>query len=323
VWLARASGGEPGWDFAIYGTASERAAAGDDPYSRLGQETGFVNHPALLLLVYPFRLAGGAGATVWFAVLLAAWVGAAVLSFDPTERRGERLVLLLLLSAAAEGLIAGQAALPAVFCLAAAYRCHRANREMEAGVLIGLAVVFKLSLGVFILYFLVLRRFRSAAAAGAVLILLTALAEWLLYPGVTAAFFRTTAGLAAEAHPGAFNAAVYFPPVTPLIAVFALAALAITTLRRGNLTDARPAFGGFAAWTLLASPLTWHHHFVFLALPLAILLARRPWVGLALAGAVQVDLLGQAAGLPVHTSLLAAGAILLMNFIPWPGDRDS
>jgi hypothetical protein len=60
VWLARASGGEPGWDFAIYGTASERAAAGDDPYSRLGQETGFVNHPALLLLVYPFRLAGGA-----------------------------------------------------------------------------------------------------------------------------------------------------------------------------------------------------------------------------------------------------------------------
>jgi hypothetical protein len=140
---------------------------------------------------------------------------------------------------------------------------------------------------------------------------------------VPAAIFLQTAGLAAVAQPGAFNAAVYVPPGPPLNAVFALAALAMTPLRRGNPTDERPAFGGFAAWTLLASPLTWHHHFVFLALPLAILLARRPWVGLVLAGAVQVDLLGQAAGLPVHTSLLAAGAILLMNFIPWPGDRDN
>ena len=327
VWLYESAQGVDGWDYAIYDLGVERAFSGEDPYRQIGIETGFINHPGLLLVAYPFHLLGAAGSWVWLAASLIAWLAAVFLSFRAHERRAELLVLLFSLTAAAEGLFAGQAGIPAVLCLAVAYRFHRREKEIAAGILIGLAAVFKLSLGVFILFFLLKKRFGAAAAGLATLVLFSATAEWLLFPGINGLFFVSMAGLVGSAYPGVHNASLYHPSFTPVIGAFMLASLAWVVYRRGDRVPERLAFGGFAAWTLLTSPLTWHHHFVLLALPLAWLLAERPWVGIALAGLIQIDLLGQRIGLPFHTGILAAVGIYLLFIIipyaPLPGNRSA
>lgn len=361
VWLFRNTGGVIGWDFRIYTAAVERAAAGLDPYQAGQIGTGFVNHPALLLFAAPFRWAGAVGFPAWLTLSLAAWP--LTLGLAAAGKPGARtLVLLLPLTAAVEAVFMGQASIPAALCLAGAYHLSRSGRDGMAGILAGLGVIFKLSLGILGIYYVLRRRPRAAASMGAVIIGMSIGAELVFYRGINAQFIRAMLGLYAEHHPGAQNASLVGVPFFLPIALLLLAGLAVRAYRAG--ADGWLVFGGFAAWTLLVSPLTWHHHFVLLAVPLVRLLEpggsdppgppdmgapprtpsgmpvhRSPQAALsgarrssgrsrsgrdiqharssqihavALAGLIQADLVGAYLGLPFHTAILAAAALLFM-----------
>jgi hypothetical protein len=318
VWLYRATGGVIGWDYGIYTEAAGRAAAGLDIYSHGEIGTGFINHPGFLLLVYPFLWAGRAGFWIWSALSLAAWPQ--TIRLAAVELRKRRALLFLLpLTAAAEALFMGQASIPAALCLAAAYAAVRKDRDVLAGFFIGVGVLLKFSLAIFGLYFLLRRRFRAAAALGATVAVFSLAAEWLLYPGINRMFLLTMVDLYADHHTGVFNSSLAGMPFFPFLAIILLAALSLAVVRNTAPSTEWLAFGGLAAWTLVVSPLTWHHHFVLLAVPLAGLLHDRPWFGIALVALIQVDLLGFLAGLPVHTGLLAALGILILALIPLTG----
>lgn len=315
VWLYRATGGFIGLDYGIYTAAAERAAAGLDPFS-LGQTgTGFINHPGFLLLVYPFLWTGRVGFWIWSALSIAAWPHAVRLAAGELRKR-RALLFLLPLTAAAEALFMGQASIAAAFCLAAAYTAVRKDRDVLAGFLIGLGMMFKFSLGIFGLYFLLRRRLRAAAALFGTVLVFSLAAEWLLYPGINRMFLLEMAGLFADHHPGVHNSSLIGMPFFPLIAVLLLGALSVAAVRNAAPATEWLAYGGFAAWTLLVSPLTWHHHFVLLAVPLAGLLHYRPWLGIALAALIQVDTLALLAGSPIRPGLLAALGILVLALAP-------
>jgi hypothetical protein len=336
AWLYRNTGGVPGWDYRIYAEAVGRAAGGNDPY-RLGEiGTGFINHPGLLLLVYPFQRLGAAGFWLWMAGSLIAWP--LTLTIAAREFPAGRLpVLLLPLTAAVEGLFMGQASIAAGLCLAGAFIALRRERDDLAGLLIGFGVLFKLSLAIFGLYFLLKKRFRAVAVLGLVIAFFSAVSELLLLSGINGIFFETMIGLYADFRPGTNNASLAGFPYFPVIALILLAGLCAAVVREPGRVTGWRAYGGLAAWTLLSSPLTWHHHFVLLAVPLVGSLAADPGgtggshgpgsppgpgdpagrsYGVALAVLIQVDLLGQLVGLSFHTGIAAAIGVLILAVAP-------
>lgn len=317
AWLAGMTGGVIGWDARIYFAAARTAFVGGNPYTTGEIGTRFLNHPALLLAVRPFAAFESAGTWIWIMLLAAAWVG--TLRIIARQGAGWTAACLLLpLTAAVEGIFMGQASLLAGLFLAGAYALDRRDEEIGAGILVGLAMICKLSLGVFALYLLVNKRRRGLLAAGFVLAAASAAAEWLVLPGINRLFVAAMVDLAGEIHIGAQNASLLITPWVRPAGAAVLAALVYFSWRDHRI---KPLFGNLAAWTLLFSPLTWHHHGVFLALPIAEQIQRREWLGFSLAALIQFDLLAQLAGFPLHTLSLAAALIMLIRWIPARPDQ--
>jgi hypothetical protein len=163
---------------------------------------------------------------------------------------------------------------------------RRVKDGKPAGVGIGLATAVKLVPGLFIVFLLAARRTRAAATAAAVF-LACAAAGWLINPAASRLYWtrlfyntsRVSATYISNQTPYAALARVlggtshvghWYLAITALIAIAGLA----TAARQATRSDWLAAATTAGITSLLVSPISWTHHWVW-ALPALLLLATR------------------------------------------------
>lgn len=164
---------------------------------------------------------------------------------------------------------------------------------------VGIAASIKIVPGIFVLYFVLRRDWRAAALSG-VTFAATLLVSTVVMPNDTMTYWTNLTGAAArtgdtissvnQSLPAVLARLMHdrYPP-TVLVALVSLCAIALAVLAarkqltRGNDLAALVciAFGG-----LLASPVSWSHHYVWAAPALIILFAERHTIAAAVGAAI-------------------------------------
>jgi len=302
-WLAGNTGGIWGWDYRIYAAAWEKAAAGGNPYLPLTIGTGFLSHPFLLVLVAPFAGLGEAGYGLWALLGAAAWLGTLWLCGRLVEVHGWRLVPLIFFTPAVEAVFMGQASALAGLAVVFAF---------QSGAALAMAIALKTSPLALAGYFVAKGRSRFLGMTALTLGLVTVLPMAVLYPELVADFWGALTQLDGLVHHSPQNASLI--GLTGWagmrwVGAAGYAGLVWLAYRRGG--PSVRLYSAFLAWSILFSPLAWHHHFVLLALPLAALLAQDWKLGLCAAALFQWDGLFQQAVFPAALpALLGAGLVL-------------
>jgi alpha-1,2-mannosyltransferase len=368
-----------GYDFSAYWAAGASVLHGASPY-QAHQLAGPYAPQEQFLYLYPPPLAAlaaplaalfpddyRAAAWLWTA-LGAALLALAVLALWRSERLGERFPILAgrgrwFLVAAAFAfppvvgeLVLGNVHLVLLGLLTLAWlgiRRGDQRGEWIAGLAVGAAAIVKVFPGVLLVWFLLTRRYRAAAAVviGAaalalVTLPLTGIEPWLQYPTVLAnlsAPADTTDTLA----PTVWLAdALGFSVARIVVTVVGLAILAWAALRADPRTS-RPVYSpmgikssapamttarSFAiavTVSILIAPAVYHHYLAVLVLPLVLGLASGVPVALLAASYLlmwggEQGALGDVAWL-VNRALPTAGAVLLLlALVPRQrGDREA
>ncbi|HJN77392.1 MAG TPA: glycosyltransferase family 87 protein [Myxococcota bacterium] len=178
-----------GRDFASYHYAVKAAAEGQDPYdktalSALAKAEGtrnavhpyFYPPPFLLTMAWVLPLSLEAAYETWFWLdslfLLAALL--ALVKWRPgVPAIAMGAVLLASFTPLINNHVMGQANLPVVALVACGMLAERRGRGVLGGVLVGVACMLKMSPGLLVLWWLVRRQFRPAAAACVTAVVLT------------------------------------------------------------------------------------------------------------------------------------------------------
>lgn len=164
--------------------------------------------------------------------------------------------------------------------------CLLPRTPWPRGVLIGIAAAIKLTPAIFVLYFLSRKQFRPVlnavgafAACGAV--------GWALAPGDSRQFWfdamldpQRVGGLAYTANQSLRGLLFRLDAPETLWIVLCLTVLAVTVLVLPRLRDDLTAVVAVAAAGLLISPVSWSHHWVWIAPALLLL---RGWTRMAVA----------------------------------------
>ncbi|MDQ0380900.1 glycosyltransferase 87 family protein [Amycolatopsis thermophila] len=164
--------------------------------------------------------------------------------------------------------------------------CLLPRTRWPHGVLVGLAAAIKLTPAVFVLLFLVRRQYRAAATAVAAFAA-CALAGLALAPADTAEYWTKTlfdperiGGLAYAFNQNIQAVLVRLLPAgtgrTLLWAVLVAAVMALATLAAHRARDEVTALLAIATGGLLASPVSWSHHWVWVVPAAVALLVRAP-----------------------------------------------
>jgi uncharacterized membrane protein len=241
-----------------------------------------------------------------------------------------------------EGHIAvGQLSILLSFIIVAAWVLLRRNREIPAGVLLGLACLIKLFPGILLFYLVLRRHWRAAAAmlgiiAGGMAVSILALGPM----DVLAYFTQVSVKDAAIFAPFPQNSSFYGvfsrlfinglivspiipdPPIARLLAVLIslglLLQLALQTLKKGDkLAEDDRAYALTILAMLFVSPITWGHMLVILVLPYGILvstLQQQPDAKLRTLSLLSVLLIS----LPDTQISYTLMALYYPNRIPWP-----
>ncbi|WP_280273504.1 glycosyltransferase 87 family protein [Nocardia wallacei] len=154
--------------------------------------------------------------------------------------------------------------------------CLTARPKWKRGMLIGLAAAIKLTPAAFVLYFLVRRDYRAAATAAVTGAVASALA-YVVMPGESTRYWFGGMGNVSGLSGSAFHTnqsiqgvlsrlQVPKPEFTLIWLVLAVALLALvaTAMRQAADTPAL-ALSFNAVFTLLVSPISWSHHWVWIA----------------------------------------------------------
>jgi Glycosyltransferase family 87 len=223
------------------------------------------------------------------------------------------VTLLLASNTLAQQVVEGQVNLVLLALLVGAWAADRRDRQFAAGALVGLAAAVKLFPALVLVYFLGSRRWRAVAAFGISFASVSLLAAGLLgvdifriyVQDVMPAFAQYTNNAANASLPGFFNtvflgthrlsAPLINWPAAPRVATLA-SGLVVAALCGWKSYYARNVVGrdiAFASCTIgmmLASPITWGHSFVLLALPLLLLWRRNsiPMVRYALGAMIGI-----------------------------------
>ncbi len=296
--------------------------------------------PPAVLLGLPFALLDFQDALVlWNLLSLALFAGSVWLilgTLRVTVSSWQLLLvfcLLLLCYPLVQQMVQGQMNLLLLFLVTLAWRADRTGHLLAAGVWTGAAAAFKIFPAFLFLYFVLLGKWR-ALFSGALAFLALALTAGIVlgfdcYHDYFFEILPRTAEWRTSWHnfslPAVsfklFEAGRFFPPITvyPLIENSGLAwAGALVSLgvltgivgwlahRFGARGDTDRAFSLTTIAMLLASPITWEHYLLILALPLAIL-----WVRLTTGGREVLILL--LAVLWVSPWRVAEHALILVN----------
>ncbi|MFQ5400850.1 MAG: glycosyltransferase family 87 protein [Anaerolineae bacterium] len=345
-WLTAVVPGKSGWDFGIYLTAYAKAAAGRDPYLPFHIGSGFLNHPFLLSVAAPFAwLPDSTGRVLaWATAVFLAWIGAilamlrlAAHVYGPLSRRRQGFILLLFLGFApiVEALYVGQispvVALLLCLCLLLAVE----GREALSGLSLALAILFKTSPVLLLVYFTAIRRWRVVVSTAVSLFVLSGVSAVQFSPHSLADFAAILPRLGLQMHASPFNLSGaslvsralidlnWQNLLLPLRQAHILLVLAATLflfrigLRLSPHFDQQHfwLFAAFLALMVAASPLVWYHHLLFLLLPLAGLVLHPSRVvaasGLGLTLLIQLERPFDAAvGMIALPVLLAQAAVL-------------
>lgn len=158
------------------------------------------------------------------------------------------------------------------------------RRVLPEGLLTGLAAAIKLTPALFVVYLLFARRWRAAGVAGVTAVSATGLG-WLLLPDASYAYWQGLLGgdnrtgyllnLVNQSVTGALSRVVGADSPQVLLAMFVAALVGLAGAWAAGRVDrlGSPALGVLVCGvaTLLASPVSWDHHFVWV-LPLAVVL---------------------------------------------------
>lgn len=274
-------------DLLVYVGAGSTAGSGADVYEfRTAFDMPFTYPPFAALLSEPLaRVPLGLLHVLWVVASLAALVGVARVALRPVvDRIGLPLTLALMLvsSPVRSHLRFGQVGLFLVLLVAADLLHER--RRPGAG--LGLAVAVKLTPAVFLPWLLVQRRTRVLATAVATAGGATLLGLALLWPSAQEYLWRAlwdSDRFGPNDVPGnqsvrgmLLRSGLSEHAATLLWLLAAAVLVVVATLGAKRLEDRGQrlgAVGVLAALSIAVSPISWVHHLVFLALPLAALVA--------------------------------------------------
>lgn len=282
-------------DLEVYVDAARALLTSGDPYA-VDSDLPFIYPPIAALLAIPLTwLPWGGAAAVWTvsvaltftAILsrfgLSGWrlsliAAGMLLVFDPIRGNIEfGQVGILLAGLVVVDLLRRGGQAPT--------RSH-----WSIGIGIGIAAAIKLTPGLFAVYLLLTGRWRSTVVAFGTFLLATAVGM-LVAPGPSWQFWTGLAGGDTGVGPGLLylynqslvGAAVRFlgyggvgVGVGLALAVLAIAVGVLAAVRWHRRGDEAMALILVGIATLLASPVSWFHHFVWIA-PLAALLVTRRW----------------------------------------------
>jgi alpha-1,2-mannosyltransferase len=298
-------------DFSAYLGAARSMAAGGSAYANFSSapvtETGFVYPPFAALLVRPLALLSTRAAMViWLWLTLACAVtGAIVVARTALPRSWPRVELAVLAAVAfapaTYNYWHGQIN-PGIFLLLAiSYWAYVRDRELTAGVLLGLAAGIKIAPVIFLVVLIRRRWWRGAAAMASTGMVTLALGTLTVGGGATITFFtkvfpglnRATGWIYDQSLGGAISrladqSVLVVQPTSVLVQVanvvagllvLALAAWVIRPERRCR-EERGAEFGLAITAMLLAGGIAWYPHFMHLIIPLFCVLglvAARGW----------------------------------------------
>lgn len=264
------------------------------------QVTTNLNHPLVWLLVAPLTsLPQSAAFAVWTAVSIVALAFSVAFvrrTLASSLSTGTILTVLLSLTGAGFEIGLGQIAFVLAVPFTAAWWCSRSNRPVAAGAWIGLLCVVKPFFGVYAVWMVARRQWRSVTALGVSAALAATAGLLLAGPADTRQWISNLSGVTWTWH--VFNASVFGVATrlfdqqstaiatvwTPLMvnhevatvtgwsaAVVVLAVL-IRALRRADLDS---SFAMLALGALLISPLGWNYYLPTIFAPVLATLDRR------------------------------------------------
>ncbi|WP_436493740.1 glycosyltransferase 87 family protein [Actinokineospora sp. HUAS TT18] len=175
--------------------------------------------------------------------------------------------------------------------------CLLPRTPWPRGLLIGLAAAIKLTPAFFVLFFLARREWRSALTAAGTAVAVAALG-FALSPSDSVHYW-TSALLdtgrigqpemaANQSIAGVLHRLALGDTLWPVLAALLIAAACVLAARLRAAGDDVGALIGLAAVGLLVSPVSWSHHWVWIAPALVYLVHRRWWIATGLAAAVFV-----------------------------------
>lgn len=221
-WLITITSHRFGDDFAIYIRALGDALAGADPYAPYSVGTGFLNHPFVLVLVrvFHFQQHQFRSALLWASTSVTAGIASVFLCrlilaglayFRDASRatispEAELLLGFLFFAPFIETVAIGQVnAFAHLSILGSFYLSERGN-DWLAGSAVALAIAFRTSPVLLLIYFLFVRK-RKVIISGLFFLALLTLASALMFSGpVLGGFFATLGRLSSEIHPSGYNA---------------------------------------------------------------------------------------------------------------------
>jgi hypothetical protein len=268
-----------GYDFAIFRRAGVAVLRGRSPYVRptvhlLGQNDHFVYPMPFAYLFVPF---GFVSERVGAVAFLAVSTAAVLASLRLLGVHDWRCYGLAFLGVPVYGALYLGAVGPLLLLLvAAAWRCRH---TAWVGVLLALAAAAKLFLWPLLLWILVTRRFRAAAAGATTLAIVTVV--WALAdPAGLSSYAKTVRVLNSTERSRSYSLQTLWfvlglPGLTILLVlVAALAAVAIFA----TAPDERRAFALGVTASLIATPILWLHYLVLLLVPIALYRPRLSWL---------------------------------------------
>jgi hypothetical protein len=307
-------------DFNSYYEGVARARSGASAYFPYVIGESFFYHPFALTLLSTITWLGFTAASdLWILLNGVAYVAATILLVrhwaGPSIARPTRRFILIVLWCFApfwHSLHMAQVNPLVMALLAAVLIWSEQGRDRPAGIALALAITLKVTPLLFLVYFLLARRWRLVLVTVLALGILTVIPMIQFGPGVLADFivFNVTAGsgynawsynhslptvlmrllalIGVEGSPGVLTAVH-----RALVGLLAAGLLLAGARRPRDRFRQRWVFAGLVTTMTLAPPLVWYHHNVFLAIPLlAMWLSgeqRLFWWAVAIALVVQAE----------------------------------
>ena len=295
-----------GGDYQIYLNAYSTARKGLNPYAPYSVGSGFVSHPIVMdLLRLLFFKDEHQSLVIWSGVSVGAWLVSLAVAlylapWHDSNKEGSlsRAIgatfipaLFLLFGPFLEAITVGQIDTLALVFVLGSLLFSELDKPVPAGVSIGVAILIKTSPVVFLVYFVLTRRYRVVVFAGITAVVLTLLSG-LPFPGdVSGQFVSILPKLSNEIHPTRYNLSLgstvfrllgdssswwtssLIPVANKVLLFIAVGTLSLWAWRMDHNTRKRRLwlFACFQIIMVLFSPLVWYHHFVFLLFPLVLL----------------------------------------------------